>query len=73
MNVERSRIIVEFYNEDYKVQLEAYKNINIIYESNEKYALIYCDRKDEHTILELLKKTCRNAYVSNEKVEAYNF
>ncbi|MCR5706302.1 MAG: hypothetical protein K6G48_05870 [Acholeplasmatales bacterium] len=73
MNIERSRIIVEFNDSDYKVQLEGFKNINIIYESKEKYALVYCNRSDEKKIVELLSKTCRRAYVSNEKVDAYNF
>ena len=73
MQIQRSRIIVEFYDSDYKVQLEQFKNIDIIYESKRKYALVFCDRKDEKDILELLQKTCKNAYVSNEKVEAYNF
>ena len=73
VRIERSRIIVEFDNNDYKVQLQRFKNIDIIYESKNKYALVYCDKKDEEAIVNLLKKTTRNAYVSNEKVDAYNF
>ena len=73
MNIERSRIIVEFRDSNYKELLQGFKNIDIIYESKKKYALIYCNRADEKRILELLSRNAGNAYVSNEKVEGYNF
>ncbi len=73
MNVSRSRIIVEYRDDDFLNQLKQFANINILYKSKENYALICCDKKDEEKIVKLLSKTCLNAYVSNEKIDNYNF
>lgn len=73
MNVLRSRIIIEYKDDDFLNQLKQFNNVNVLYKSKENYALICCDKKDEEKIVYILSKTCPNAYVSNEKIDNYNF
>ena len=76
MGVNRGRIIVNYNNLDFKELLRNKNNIDIVYDSQkEQYLIIYCDKQDASYLLETLKNdpSVIEAYLSNERVESYNF
>ncbi|MGM9972027.1 MAG: hypothetical protein ACI35W_06430 [Anaeroplasmataceae bacterium] len=77
MSVTRSRIIVNYKNKDFLTLIKNKNNINIVYEGNDKdkYLIIYCDRQDEKYLFETISNddSVLNAYISNERIDSYNF
>ncbi len=76
MKANRSRIIIEYKDNGYKVLLDNKKDIDIYYESDKKnIALIFCNKEDEKYLFETLKNdpSITNCYISNERINSYNF
>lgn len=75
MSVKRGRIIVEYNDLGFKNNINK-NNINIVYESTKNnYAIIYCDKQDEVSLLDILKKSTsiNNCYIADERIDSYNF
>ena len=77
MGVIRTRIIVNYKTKEFLELIKNKNNIHIVYEGNEKekYAMVYCDRQDEKYVLETIKNdpSVIDAYISNERIDSYNF
>lgn len=71
----RERIIVNYKDLNFKNCIKK-NNVNIIYESKkENYAIIYCDKVDITSLLDIIKKDDNviDAYISNERINNFNF
>lgn len=75
MRVERARIIVTFETNNLR-QILNNRKTNIYYVSTkENYAIVYCDKREENKILQLIKDSSSvlDAVISSERLDKLNF